>query len=162
VTEQSKTFFKRTALAVFFLGLVVAVFFAYRAQNNIESQSPAETPRFIEIGLNDNIITAEVMRTPQEWQSGLSGRDELGADEGIWFDFGEKKMAGMWMKDMKFPIDIVWIDERYEIITVAERVAPETYPKIFYPDRDAMFVLELPAGAVEKYRARVGDSVFTR
>ena len=81
MTEQSKTFFKRTALAVFFLGLVVGVvFFTYRTKNNIESQSPAEPPRFIEIGLNDNIITAEVMRTPQEWQSGLSGRDELGAD----------------------------------------------------------------------------------
>ena len=86
----------------------------------------------------------------------------MGIDEGMWCDFGERGKWGIWMKDMKFPIDIVWFDEQYEIITIAERVAPETYPKIFYPARDAMFVLELPVGTVEKYRVKVGESVFTR
>ena len=55
-------------------------------------------------------------------------------------------IQGVWMKDMEFSIDIIWIDENKKIITIARDVAPVTYPQVFYPTELAKYILEVPAG----------------
>lgn len=161
--KRSEKYVEKIVPGIALLALIaVGIFFTTLSQKNFQQTRPVEMPQFLKIGLNGATIRAEVMQTPDDLERGLSGRNELGADEGMWFDFGRRDMWGMWMKGMKFSIDIVWLDETYKIITVAERIAPETYPEIFYPDRAALFALELPDGAVEKYSIKAGDRVFLR
>ncbi len=124
-----------------------------------EAHVPKETAM---LSVNNTSITVEIVRTPEEFYKGLSGRTSLEPDFGMWFDFSTDGRQGIWMKDMKFPIDILWIDSNQIIITIEENVAPDTYPKVFYPTRDARFVLEVSAGTVEKYSFEVGQEVFMK
>ncbi|MFT7557348.1 MAG: uncharacterized membrane protein (UPF0127 family) [Planctomycetota bacterium] len=83
---------------------------------------------------------------------GLSGTERLAFDEGMLFAFDRPDFHGIWMKDMSYALDIVWFDEEYSIVHTEENVTPETYPKVFRPDRESWYVLELPAGWLEKYQ----------
>ena len=93
-------------------------------------------------------IDAEVVDTPSSRQQGLSGRESLPAGRGMLFIFDEPGSWGIWMKDMRFSIDILWAREDGTISTIARNVSPDTYPTVFSPKTpDALYVLELPAGA---------------
>lgn len=94
---------------------------------------------------------------------GLGGRDSLDGYDGMLFIFGEKKKVGIVMRDMKFPIDIVWLDAG-QVVDFAPNVpiepgVKEQNLKIYYPRVDANLVLELPAGWAEKNGLRIGDEV---
>lgn len=90
------------------------------------------------------IIQVEVADSQQEQTRGLSGRDSLPTGSGLLFDFKGEGEWGIWMKDMRFPIDIVWANDT--VVTVAYNVSPDTYPQVFNPTAPARYVLELPAG----------------
>lgn len=56
-------------------------------------------------------IKAEVVDNEEARMKGLSGRDNLADDEGMFFVFEKSDIYPFWMKDMKFAIDIIWIME---------------------------------------------------
>lgn len=118
--------------------------------------------KYADITIGSADFRVEIVRTPEQSRRGLGGRESLLPDTGMWFDFGSKNRWGIWMKDMKFPIDIVWLNENFEIVTLTERVSPETYPKVFYPSSDASHVLEFSSGTVEKYHIEVGNRAFVK
>ncbi len=60
------------------------------------------------------------------------------------------------MKDMKFPIDIVWLDGQGKILNIKPNVSPSTYPDIFFPTENNLFVLEFNAGFAEKNHLVIG------
>lgn len=92
-------------------------------------------------------ISVEVADDPAERMQGLSGRSALPEGDGMLFIFEYENNWGIWMKDMRFPIDIVWAGSDGEILTIAHKVSPQTYPNAFYPSSPtARYVLELPAG----------------
>lgn len=109
------------------------------------------------------VFEVEVAADAVSRMNGLSGRPSLGEKEGLFFIFPEAGMHGFWMKDMNFPIDIVWINEN-KIVGFSENLLPEpdrtvfTLP-IYYPPSEANTVLEINAGAVSKYNLRIGDAV---
>lgn len=89
-----------------------------------------------------------VADTDNERQRGLSGRANLASDHGMLFVFDQSDRHCMWMKDMKFAIDMVWLDDSGVVVEHARGVGPETYPKIFCNDtRNARYVIELPSGS---------------
>ncbi len=63
------------------------------------------------VRVGDAEVHAEVADTPAEQAKGLSGRPPLAADEGMLFELAGSSRQPFWMKDMRFPIDIVWIDK---------------------------------------------------
>ena len=85
------------------------------------------------IQINDISIQVEVSDTQNERTKGLSGKENLGNREGMLFVFDNEDLHGIWMKDMNFPIDILWINEDYEIVDIKENAKPESFPEIFYP-----------------------------
>ena len=91
----------------------------------------------------------DVARSEQELQKGLSGRPNLPQDEGMLFEFANTSQECIWMKDMNFNLDIIWLNERKEIVQTKENVSPETYPSIFCAD-DTKYVIELNAGQVKR------------
>jgi len=108
-------------------------------------------------------FSVEVASTTLARANGLSGRDGLGEDEGMYFIFGGPGNYGFWMKDMKFPIDIIWINGG-KVAGFAENAAPQPKTplwglKIYYPPEPVDRVLEVGAGTVEKYKIKIGDSV---
>jgi uncharacterized membrane protein (UPF0127 family) len=54
------------------------------------------------------------------------------------------------MKDMNFPIDIIWLDKDKKVVYIVKNAPPESYPyEHFEPKEEARYVLEVAAGTVE-------------
>lgn len=68
------------------------------------------------VTVDGQTFAVSVADTPSERSLGLSGKSALENDEGMLFVFRENGRYGFWMKDMKFSIDIVWIDENRRIV----------------------------------------------
>ena len=64
------------------------------------------------------------------------------------------------MKNMHFPIDIIWIGEDLTVSGVTPHVLPESFPESIVPARPAAHVLEVNAGFAEKNGISQGDVVF--
>ncbi len=110
----------------------------------VERQRTFCTP----ITLGESVLCVEVVSTEEAITQGLSGRETLGAD-GMLFYMPESERYGFWMKDMHFPIDIVWIDAENIVTEISYNLQPETYPTIFRPLQSAQHVLEVPAGIAQ-------------
>ena len=109
--------------------------------------------------IDDVSILVSYADEPEERTQGLSGTASLGELEGKLFFFDELDYHGIWMKDMLFPIDIIWIDNNLKIVHIEENVTPETYPAVFRPTEPARFVLEVNAHFVDQFQIKVGDPV---
>lgn len=102
-------------------------------------------------------ITIEIVDSDLERVIGLSGRESIPKNHSMLFIFDKTGYHGMWMKDMLFPIDIVWLNEFSEVISIQRNVSPDTYPDVFKPSRPAKYVLEFNAGFARKNSIKVGD-----
>src|SRR3989338_1799538 len=102
-------------------------------------------------------IKVELAVTEAEQELGLSGRSGLKEDEGMLFIFAESGRHPFWMKDMKFPIDIIWLNENMSIVYIKKDARPESYPKIYSPDKDSKYVLEVVSGFADKNNLKIGD-----
>lgn len=94
-------------------------------------------------------FTVERVETEEQRQKGLSGRDSIGANNVMIFVYHSEGKRCMWMKDMKFAIDMVWLDESQRIIAIEHDVKPDTYPKDFCVD-NARYVMEFAAGTAKR------------
>ena len=100
---------------------------------------------------NDTRIAVEIVADQAAQAKGLSGRKCIAENWGMLFSFTEAGDYKFWMKDMKFPIDIVWIDENFKIVDIDRNIKPETYPEAFTSPLPSTYVLEIGAGLSEKY-----------
>lgn len=119
----------------------------------------------IGIGLPDHfIIKAEVADTEAERERGLSGRANLAADAGMWFSFEQNGKYPIWMPDMNFAIDIIWVSDDFQVVEIAQRVAPEpgvskSQLKRYTNQSLAMYILEVPAGTAAAHKLGVGSQL---
>jgi uncharacterized membrane protein (UPF0127 family) len=104
---------------------------------------------------NGKEIRVRVADSDQERQRGLSGFKKLPESQGMLFLFDKPGIHPFWMKDMNFPLDIIWLqsgqDGGYRVIYVAEKVLPESYPNSINPKMDADAVLEINSGLASVY-----------
>lgn len=107
------------------------------------------------------VLVAEVAHAHarEEQTRGLGGRDALPDNHGMIFVSEKANRGGLWMKDMRFAIDMLWFDSDLALVDVAENVAPDTYPTIFRPQRPARYALEVPAGFVSRNHISMGETI---
>lgn len=117
-------------------------------QNNLKSVSFGKTLLQVEIAVSN----AEITR-------GLSGRKELPESSGMLFEFNSPGYYSFWMKDMRFPIDIIWIDQYKKVIGFSENLQPESFPNKYSPPSPVQFVIEVNSGWVRNNNIKMGDSV---
>jgi uncharacterized membrane protein (UPF0127 family) len=92
----------------------------------------------IEIG--DKEYNVEVARTEEEKIKGLQEKESLGEDEGMLFIYDEPQELAFWMKDTAIPLDIVFIDEDGEVISVQQG---QPYDETLLEEDGVMYVLEV-------------------
>lgn len=93
-------------------------------------------------------ISVDIARNAVERERGLSGRPSLEDGQGMLFVFPKPGRYAFWMKDMRFPIDIVWL-RRGVIAAIAHDVPPPSrgrQPETRMPEVEVDAVLEVPAG----------------
>lgn len=119
---------------------------------------------FVDVRINSFSVKAKVADLPDERKKGLSKLDSLPMGEGLFFVFDNPGSYGIWMKDMKFAIDILWIGEDRKVMAIAINVPPEPGKKdpelaVYKPDGNAKYVLEVNAGLVNLNGIKAGDQV---
>lgn len=90
-------------------------------------------------------VELEPATTASEREIGLSKYSAIKETQGMLFTYDEPGEACIWMKDMNFPIDIVWLDADKKIVKIEINVDPSTYPKTFCSNVPAKYVVELNA-----------------
>jgi len=140
------------------LGLAISLL-AFAHALAVEVNPPLSTGRVVIAGRVT--VTVELARTPEQQVRGLSGRPGLKAGHGMLFVYDRPQAVGIWMKDMRFPLDIIWI--RAGRIVAIEKNAPPLAPdgpnRVYTAIAD--LVLEVAAGLADRQKIRVGDSVQT-
>jgi uncharacterized membrane protein (UPF0127 family) len=105
----------------------------------------------------------EIVHMPAGRTKGLSDRDRLRPQTGMLFVFETGKASAFWMKDMRFPLDFVWIGNECEVVDTTANVPPPDSPDsplpIYESDPPAAYTLEVNAGEVEQLGIQTGDSV---
>lgn len=116
--------------------------------------------KMVEVIIGQQTICAEVADQPTQWARGLSGRASLTADRGMLFVFPQSAIRSFWMKEMNFPLDIIWINNNQIVETWSKAPVPSGNQIPSYrPENLANYVLEVSAGSLEKYGWRLGDLV---
>lgn len=107
-------------------------------------------------------IHAEVADTPEARNTGLMFRDSLPSGGGMLFVFQEARPYLFWMKNCKFPIDIIWFNEQKEIIFISEKTPPckaDPCPNYGPLDKNALYVIEVASGFAAKEKLKLGMKV---
>jgi len=119
--------------------------------------TPSPRMQVMEATLRGEQLLLEVADTPELRTQGLSGREKLSQGSGMLFIFDNMNLYGFWMKDMKFSLDIMWLDADKKIVYIEKNLSSDTYPTIFTPASPAQYVLEVPAGFVDNSNVSLGD-----
>ena len=136
------------------LALVAGVLFAF----------PIYYKDFVVVEINNASMLAEVAGNAQARQKGLGGRDDLPKSGGMLFFFPSIDFHAIWMKDMRFPIDIFWIKDGTIVDLEENAPAPvartdDSLLPVYQPDVAAEAILETRAGTARKYEIHIGDRV---
>ena len=109
------------------------------------------------------IIHAELANTPQKRAEGLMYRTHLAPDRGMLFTFSQAEAWVFWMKNTKISLDLIWINEKKQIIHIEQNVpictrTDDSCPQ-YRPNEGALYVLELAAGRAESLKLQRGSKL---
>lgn len=129
-----------------------------------KGQTVAQTENTRRIILpNGTTVTAQLATTEEEQRRGLAGVEQLAGDQGMLFVFAQPGTHSMWMQGMKTPIDIVWLDDKGQVVHLINRAPVPTEGQVDLPtytnDEPARYVLELAAGTAEESGIEKGKEI---
>ncbi|MBI5078227.1 MAG: DUF192 domain-containing protein [Candidatus Yonathbacteria bacterium] len=150
---KQTTLIGRILLGALYISITVAILAAV-----MRAPSP-KNPYQSKVFLAGVEIMVAIADTPHQREKGLSGYKALEPNEGMLFIFPEPGFHGFWMRDMLFPIDIIWFDENRRIVDAWENASPASFPQIYTPRAPSQFVLEVPAGFFVNHALNVGDTI---
>jgi len=107
--------------------------------------------------INGQKYNVTIADTAKERENGLSGWERLGDNQGMLFVYTDAGQYCMWMKDMRFTIDLVWLDSNKKVVGTKANATPDSYPEAFCQNNDAQYVLEVPEGTIAKQGIKPGD-----
>jgi uncharacterized membrane protein (UPF0127 family) len=132
------------------------------ADNVLAASVPAvQTLPTASFTISTTTLSVELARTVPEQEQGLSYRQSLSADHGMLFVFDSPQEIGFWMKDMHFPLDMIWFDQHMKVIDITKNATPDSYPHIFLPRSPVQYVLEVNAGFADAHGVTIGMHAST-
>jgi len=113
-----------------------------------------------EVVINQQRLYLEIASEPAKQIQGLSNRKILKSDHGMLFVYTDKKIRTFWMKDMNFPLDIIWINDN-KIVGIDKNLPPAgSQPEKTYHSPEAVnYVLEVNAGLADRNQIKDGNLV---
>ena len=122
-------------------------------------QAPPLTPT---LTIGETKIAVEIADTDASRARGLSGRPSLAENTGLLFIFDRADYHSFWMKKMRFPIDIIWLDDNWRVVDLTENISPQDFPKTYPPRAPARYVLEINAGFIADHQITIGDQAVLK
>ncbi|HEY8140629.1 MAG TPA: DUF192 domain-containing protein [Nitrososphaera sp.] len=130
-------------------------------RSNISIPPAVDSYKQINVTVNGIHLVTDIASTGDQRSKGLSVKDDLKENEAMLFVFSKESEHGFYMKGMKFPIDIIWLDSNMEVVHIEhslEPCGPDSCPT-YRPDSEALYVLETVAGFAVKYDVVEGTLV---
>ena len=122
-----------------------------------------ESPSGPVVNLGGVPFRVELAVTSQQRIQGLSGHPPLAPDEGMLFVFDQARNVSFWMKEMLFPLDMIWIDAECTVVHITRDAPPQApgqslsdLPR-YGPPVPVLYVLEINAGEAESAAVTVGS-----
>jgi uncharacterized membrane protein (UPF0127 family) len=116
-------------------------------------------PNTIQLTIADISVQASVADTLTKRIKGLSDTPFLPDNVVKLFAFGVPGSHSIWMKDMNYALDIIWVSEEGEIVHIEKAVSPDSFPTSFASPTPAWFVIEANSGFVDRNEIMLGDQV---
>tara|TARA_R100000152_G_C6772315_1_gene199162 strand:- start:119 stop:796 length:678 start_codon:yes stop_codon:yes gene_type:complete len=108
--------------------------------------------------INGHEMGIEIQSTPEGLQKGLMFRNEIPSGKGMLLNFGKDHPTKIWMKNVKQPLDIIYIKDD-QVIDLFKNAMPDFGDGMFDSIGEVIcdMVLELPAGDIDKFDIKPGD-----
>lgn len=109
------------------------------------------------VALDGKVLEVQIADTDLRRKSGLMFQEQLPYDQGMLFIFDELGSYSMWMRNMQFPLDMIWFDADGKVVHIEEDVPPcktaletATCPSTG-TNKEALYILEVTAGYVAEF-----------
>lgn len=109
----------------------------------------------------NNCLSVEIAQTSKEKTTGLMNHTKLQQDRAMLFVYDKPRQIGIWMKNMDFPIDILWLDENLDIVHFVKNAPPcqpDQQCQSYVNQIPAQYVLELSPGLIEQFSLELGQT----
>jgi uncharacterized protein len=127
-----------------------------------EATSSSNGYQQVNVTVNGVVLLADTAASNEQRTKGLSVKDGLAENEAMLFVFDTQGEQTFWMKDMKFPIDIIWIDSNKTVVHIEHNLPPCSFEVLcptYKPNEDSLYVLETVGGFTEKHDIVQGTRV---
>lgn len=142
-------FSQKIGFLVFFVLLTAA---AFAEEDKLQTTTILIPP--------DIKVEAELANTDATRQRGLMFRESLAENAGMLFAFDYMERQSFWMKNTLIPLDLIWLNERKEIVSVITAPPCKKDPcESYSPMQKAMYVLELNGGFAKKHGLKLGTKL---
>jgi len=145
---------KRVFIAGFIISFLLLVIFISNPHQRLNTKL---------VSINNHLLTVETADTDEKRTQGLSNRERLGQNDGMLFIFPSPSYYRFWMKEMKFPLDFIWI-KKDTIVDLTQDISPPKLPDESLPTFTSKFpfdkVIELNAGEVKSLNIKIGDRIL--
>ena len=115
----------------------------------------------VKLWLGAKEVIAEQARTPDQVQTGMMFRQQMGENEGMLFIFGQPLRASFWMRNTLIPLSCAYIDSAGVILETHEMKPLDETPIQAAPDSQVRYVLEMPGGWFSRNNIGPGTVVRT-
>ena len=157
-----QSFFFNTVVLLFLLSNVSCLHEVFMDYGQKVYALNADNVSSSSVKIKDLIVYVDLAKTPEQQAKGLSIKNTLNENEGMLFIFDTPKEYSFWMKDMKFPIDIMWIGSDNKIVYIEKNLQPCAFFLFctsYSPHANSKYVLEVPSNYTAKNSIVIGDRV---
>lgn len=111
-----------------------------------------QTYKTTQISIDKTKVSALIADSSTKRMIGLMHRKSLDNNQGMLFTFDAEAKHAVWMRNMNFPIDIMWLDKNKNIIDIKTDLKPARFLEFttYEPKSDAKYAIELPARFIKK------------
>jgi uncharacterized membrane protein (UPF0127 family) len=114
------------------------------------------------VTVNTIKLIAYVAESDEQRTKGLSVKNALLENEAMIFIFKTEGQHAFWMKNMKFPIDIIWLNNDKSVVHIEHNLQPyilDIFCQIYNPNTNSLYVLETAAGFAHRHGIAEGTPV---
>jgi len=151
MNKPSTVLWRPTTTIIFIVGIVALVVYSAIAYMVTNFRPTTE------VRVGSGVYHLMIADDEVERVQGLSGVSSLKPDGGLLMRFDSDDTWGIWMKDMKIPLDIIWLNKDKKVVHMVVNASPElSTDATFTPSAAARYVIELPAGSAAKAAIKPG------
>lgn len=118
---------------------------------------PIRDSEKVKMEIEGKTINLEVASTTEAKNKGLMNRESLEPNTGMIFIYSQPRILQFWMKDTLIPLDIIFLDETLEIVTIHQETEPNQTQERYSSYEPSQYVIEMKGGWTKTNSVQVGD-----